>query len=164
MGFFSKIGKSIGKVAKGVGKTVGKVVKTVAPVASVIPGVGGLVSAAGSIVGEVLDPTKQAKIAEAVSDQGVVKLDKIEETIIDQNPSIDAGTLTAATAAMTNQALRSAPAAKIDDSNSLTKVDTMTKIIQWVKSNFIIFGGAALGLLFILKGDKGRRRRYQYGR
>jgi len=160
MGFFSKIGKGISNAVKGVTKVVGNVVKTVAPVAAIIPGVGGIVSAVAGIVGEVLSPTKQAAIEEAVGEQGVVKVDKIENTILASNPNIDAGTLQAATSAMTQQALNANPTAKIDDSNSLTNVPFMTKAIQWVKSNFLIVGAGVVGLFLIFKNKGGRRRRW----
>ena len=161
MSFFKKVGKAIGGAVKTVTKTVGNVVKTVAPVAAVIPGIGGLISGAASIVGEVLSPTKQASIVEAVSDQGVVKVDRIEDTILSENPHIDANTLRTATTAMTELAVAANPTAKIDDSNaSVTQIATFDKIIQWVKSNFLIVAGAGLAIFLLTKQKGGRRRRY----
>lgn len=160
MGFFSKIAKGVTSAVKSVTKTVGKVVKTVAPVASLIPGVGALAGAAGAVVGNLLDPDKEQAIYEAIDGDGTVRVDKIENTLIANNPSIDAGTLQVATSAITQNALTNTPTAKIDDSKSLTTVDTMTKIVQWCKSNFLIIGGAVLGFLFLTKGGKGRRKRF----
>lgn len=160
MGLFSKITKGIGKAVSSVTKVAGKVIKTAAPVAALIPGVGTLASVAGSVIGNVLDPVKEQAIYEAVDDQGTVLVHKIENTVLENNPNIDAGTLQVATQAITNNALANTPTAKVDDSQSLTNIDTMTKIVQWCKSNFLIIGGAVLGFLFLTKGGKGRRRRY----
>lgn len=163
MGFFSSIGKAVGGAVKAVGKVTGGVLKTVAPIASVIPGIGGIVGAVGSIVGNVLSPEKQQKIVEAVDDQGVIKTDRIEETILNYNPNIDTTTLQVATQDMTKLALQNSPTATIDDSKSITSIDTMTKVVQWCKSNFLLLGGGALALFF-LKGNSsnsGRRsKRY----
>lgn len=161
MGLFSKIGKAVSGAVKTVTKTVGKVAKTVAPIATLVPGVGTAAGAALGIAGNLLSPEKEAAIYEAVDDQGVVKVDKIENTLIANNPSIDTGTLTAATQQITANALANTPTAKVDDSKSVTTVDTMTKILQWCKSNFLIIGGVILGILFLTKGgSKGRRRRF----
>jgi hypothetical protein len=153
--------KSIGKALGSVGKVVGKVVKTVAPVASVIPGVGTLVSAGASVLGNVLDPPKQKAIVDAVEQQGVVKVEKIEQTILKDNPNVDAATLQAAAVHMTQQALSSNPTASVDDSKSVTTISSGTKIIQWVKSNAILVVGAVGGLFFFMSNKNGGSRRYR---
>lgn len=153
MGFFKNIGKAIGKV----GNVVGKVVKTVAPVAAIVPGVGTAVAAAAGITGELLSPTKQEAIVEAVQEQQVVKVDKIEKTIVNDNPSIDAASLQAAVTQMTSQALAAAPTAKIDDSKSSVNIAGGTKLIQWLKSNALLVVAGVAGLFLILKPNGGRR-------
>jgi hypothetical protein len=160
MGLFSSIGKAISSVGKTVGKVVGNVAKTVAPVASLIPGVGSVVGAAAGIVGELLSPTKQESIVEAVAEQGVVKLDKIEETLLTSNPNIDAGTLQVATKQMADVAIAANPTATVDDSKSLTDVSFLTKAWQWIKSNFIIVAVGVAGVFLLLFNKGGRRRRW----
>ncbi|MFV0402924.1 MAG: hypothetical protein ACK5KV_03025 [Bacteroides graminisolvens] len=158
MSFF----KSIGKIASNVGKVVGKVVKTVAPVAALIPGVGTLASAAGSIVGNVLDPPKQEAIVNAVQEQGVIKVDKIESTIAANNPAIDSASLQTATKAMTQVVVSAVPTAKIDDSQSTTNISTGTKVLQWIKSNAILVLAGLGGLFFFMSNKSGSRRRNRY--
>lgn len=160
MSFFKSIGKAIGGAAKAVGSVAGKVLKTVAPVAAIIPGVGSVVAAGASILGNVLSPDKQEKIEQAVSQQEVVKVDKIESTIVKENPSIDAASLQAATQQMVNQALATTPTAKIDDSQSMTNISTTTKLIQWVKSNALLVLAGVGGLLYFMN-QKGGKRRYR---
>ncbi|NDW09065.1 hypothetical protein [Dysgonomonas sp. 520] len=160
MSFFKKVGNALGKAAKTVTKVTGKVLKTAAPVAAMIPGIGTAVAGAASVVGEVLSPTKQEAIIEAVQDQGVVKVDKIENTILQNNPNIDSATLQVATQQMTKAAVAAAPDAKVDDSKALTDIPTTTKIIQWVKSNILLVAGGAVALFLVLKGKGGRRRRW----
>jgi hypothetical protein len=159
MSFFKNIGKAIGKVGKVVGSTTGKILKTVAPVAAIIPGVGTAVSAAAGTLGEVLSPTKQDAIIEAVSEQGVVKVDKIEDTIVNNNPNVDAATLQVATSQMTELAVAAVPNATVDDTRSATNISTGTKIIQWVKNNMLIVGGFVVGLFLIMnQGGNSRRK------
>lgn len=160
MSFFKSIGKAIGKVGKTVGKVTGNVLKTVAPVAAIVPGVGAAVAGAASILGNVLSPTKQEAIENAVHEQEVVKVEKIENTILKENPSIDSQTLQAATQQMVNQTLSTTPTAKVDDSQSLTNISTTTKILQWVKSNAIlVLGGLGVGLFFLTNNNRRRGRR-----
>lgn len=160
MSFFKSIGKAIGSV----GKVVGKVVKTVAPVAAIIPGVGTIAAAAGSIVGNVLDPPKQEAIVNAVQEQQVVKVDKIEQTIAANNPAIDSASLQVATKAMTQQVIAAVPTAKIDDSQSTTNISTGTKVLQWIKSNAILVLAGVGGLFFFMsnRGSGSSRRRNRY--
>lgn len=161
MSFFKSIGKAIGGAAKAVGKVTGNVLKTVAPVAAIVPGVGAAVAGAASVLGNVLSPPKQEAIENAVHEQEVVKVEKIEQTILKENPSIDSQTLQAATQQMVNQTLTTTPAAKVDDSQSLTNISTTTKILQWIKSNAIlVLGGLGVGLYFFTN-NKSRRRRYR---
>lgn len=161
MSFFKSIGKAIGGATKAVTKVTGNVLKTVAPVAAIIPGVGAAVSGAASVLGNVLSPTKQEAIENAVHEQEVVKVEKIEQTILKENPSIDSQTLQAATQQMVNQTLSTTPTAKVDDTQSLTNISTVTKILQWVKSNAIlVLGGLGIGLFF-LTNNKNSRRRYR---
>lgn len=158
MSFFKSIGKAIGGAAKAVTKVTGNVLKTVAPVAAIVPGVGGLVAGAASVLGNVLSPTKQEAIENAVHEQEVIKVEKIEQTILKENPSIDSQTLQAATQQMVNQTLSTTPTAKVDDSQSLTNISTTTKILQWIKSNAILVLGGLGVALFFLTNNKSRRR------
>jgi len=161
MSLFKNITKAIGGAAKAVGSTVGKVLKTAAPVAALIPGVGVVASAAGNVLGNVLDPPKQEKIVEAVEQQGVVKVDEIENTILKDNPAIDPAALQSAATTMTQQALAANPTASVDDSKSLTSISTGTKIVQWVKSNAILVVAGIAGVFFLMSNKKGGNRRYR---
>lgn len=162
MSFFKSIGKAVGKVGKTVGKVTGKALKTVAPVAAIVPGVGGIVAAGASVLGNVLSPEKQEKIEQAVNQQEVVKVDKIEETILKNNSSVDTATLQAATNQMVNQALATTPTASVDDSKSITNVSTSTKLTQWVKSNAILVLGGMAAIFLYMSNNKGFRRKRRY--
>ena len=154
MGFFSNVGKALGKVAN----VAGNVLKTAGSVASVIPGVGAIVGAGATMVGSILSPDKEEKIVQAVAEQKVVKTAKIEQTIVDDNPDIDAVTLQAATTNMTKKALAANPTAKVDDSGSLTNIPFTTKAIQWIKSNLVLVCGGAIAAYFLFFKKGGRRR------
>lgn len=159
MSFFKSIGKAVGGAVKAVGSVTGKVLKTVAPVAAIIPGVGTAVAAGAAVLGNVLSPDKQEKIEQAVSQQEVVKVDKIESTIVKENPSIDSASLQVATQQMVNQALATTPTAKIDDSQSITNISTTTKLIQWIKANAVlVLGGLGVALLLLTDNKKLRRK------
>lgn len=162
MSFFKSIGKAIGGVAKTVGSVTGKVLKTVAPVAAIVPGIGTAISAGAAVLGNVLSPDKQEAIEQAVHEQEVVKVEKIEETIIKNNPSIDSTTLQAATQQMVNQAIATTPTAKVDDSQSLTNVSSFTKFTQWIKSNAILVLAGVGGLFYFMNQNGGRRRYRRY--
>ncbi len=157
MSFF----KEVGKIGKAIGNVTGKVLKTVAPIASLVPGVGTLVSGAASTLGEVLSPTKQAAIVNAVQRDGVVKVDEIEKTILTQNPALSEETLTAVATEMTTRAVSAVPTATINDTASVTDVDFITKAYQWVKGHIVLVGAAIIGIiLFTGKTGKKRSRRW----
>lgn len=162
MSFFKKIGKGIGKVVKTTGKVTGKVLKTAAPVASLVPGVGALASAGASLVGNALSPDKQQSIEDAVEQQGVIKVDKIEQTIAKQNPTLDSDVVQATTKAMINQALSKNPNVEIDDSKSVTSVESSTKLFQWIKSNAVVCVIGIVALFVFLSDKKGARRYRRY--
>lgn len=158
MSFFKKIGKTVKKVTKPITKTAGKVLKTAAPIASMVPGLGTVVGAAAGVVGDVLSPDKQAKIDDAVERDNYVDVAKIEDTIVKNNPSVDTSTLVAATSEMTQKAIESNPTATIKDDNAVTKVNTGTKVMQFIKKYFVWIGAGLLGVLFLTKGGKSRRK------
>lgn len=157
MSFFKKIGKAIGNTVKVGGKVIGKVAKTAAPLAAMVPGAGALVSAGASIVGNVLDPDKQEKIIDAVENQQNIKVEKIEETILKQSPHISGDVLTAATEVMIDASLAKSPNATIDDSKSLTTVDTKSKIVQFIKKNALYIGGAIVAF-FMFSNSKNSKK------
>lgn len=157
MSFFKNVGKALGNV----GKAVGNVVKTVAPIAAIVPGIGPIVAGAAGVVGELLSPTKQEAIVQAVERDQVVKVDKIEETIAKSNPTVDAASLQVAVNGMVQQAIAANPTASIDDSKSLTNVGTFTKIFQWIKANAVLVLGAVGGILYFMSNKKGGSRRYR---
>lgn len=150
MSFFKSVGKALGNV----GKIGGKVLKTVAPIASIVPGLGTLIAVGANVVGNVLDPQKTDAIVEAVERDGVVKVEKIEQTIIQENPHIDTATLQVATKAVTQRAVEAVPTATIDDSKSLTNVSTVDKIVQWVKSNIVLALGGVVAVYLLMTGKK----------
>lgn len=163
MGLFKNIGKAIGKVAGTVGNVAGKVLKTAAPIVSVIPGVGSVVAGAASIVGEVLSPTKQEAIVQAVARDGEVKVDKIETTIANDNPTLSATQLAVATKSMVDVATSVVPSATINDKSAVvTEISFMDKAIQWIKKNIILVGLGVVGIVFLTKKDGNKRsyRRY----
>lgn len=160
MGFFKDIGKAIGKGAKAVSSVTGKVLKTAAPVATVIPGIGPSVAGAASTLGEVLSPTKQAEIIDAVERDGVVQVNKIEDTIRSVNPSLPTSTVSALATDMTGLAVDKVPTASINDTKSVTTINPFVKAFQWIKSNFLIVGACGLGAYLIFSNKKQRRRRW----
>lgn len=158
MSLLKKIGKGIGKAAKSVGKVAGGVLKTAAPIVSIVPGIGTLVGGAASVVGELISPTKQAQIEQAVQRDNVVEVHKIEQTIQAQNPSVNPFELKQATHEMTKQALQAVPTAKINDTQSMTEISTSVKIMQFVKSNIVVLGLGVIGVLAVFSMNKGKKK------
>jgi hypothetical protein len=157
MSFFKNIGKGIAKAAKGVVKTVGKVANGVGKVAAAsgIP----IISSIGSVVDMAIPDAKVVEMQAAVVDAGKVDVQKVEQTVSKYEP--DAVKAQATTQVLT-KALADSTGATIDDSKSVTNIDTATKLSQWIKKP-IVWGSAVaaavIGLIIYLnKGGKRRRR------
>ncbi len=145
---------------KKIGRGLGKVVKTVGPLAALVPGVGSIVATAAPIVGQILDPEKQEAMVSRVAEQGVIRVDKVEQTIAKQQPQMSAVQVQQATQQTVQALAQAVPTAKIDDGKAVTKVGTFEKITQWVKSNIIIVIGGVVGLFFLLRDKRNGRRRW----
>ena len=146
---------------------------------AVAPGVGGI---AGGTVGglvqqliggqppEVVSGVQQSglgvnevvAIVNAVTRDNEVKVDKIEQTIVDTNPQLTSAQVQASTQAVTQVASTLVPTATVNDSESVTTISFMTKATAFVNKYkwYLIGGVVGVTALILLTKKGGRRRRW----
>lgn len=146
-------------------------------VAQVIPGVGTLIGGAalagaagleslkrgdsGAIAQEAAYTTETylgvdqvGSIVNAVQRDGVIKVDKIENTIASTNPTISVPELLQATQATTT-VVNSLVPSTVNDSASLTNIGFFEKLKSFVvKYKYYVLGGVIAGLFFFKSSGK----------
>lgn len=148
MSFFKKLGAGIKKIIKPIGKVVGGVAKVAG---SILPGPIGM---AAKTVGNIISPDKVQKIANAVADQGVIKVEKIEETAIAAGATTDQATKVAE---ILTPALVKQTGATIDDTKSKANITLMSKLKELLSKPIVLLGLAGIAAFFIFGKNKKRR-------
>lgn len=160
MSFFRKLGKGIGNTFKVGGRILGKAIKVATPIVGMVPGIGPLAGAATGVLGNVLDPQKSDSMISKVVEDGVVKVDKVESTISNQNPQMTALEVQKATSVAVKELTTIVPSAKVDDGKAVTKISMFEKLSQWVKSNLLLVGiGLVSVWFFFFKSGKNKPRK-----
>lgn len=155
MSFFKKLGSKIKGVAKKVGKGLGNAVNGVAKIAkaSGIP----IISQIGGVVDAVIPDKSVQKIAEKAAEQGVTKVEKIEETVQNLAPGATPSQVMQTTKAIATM-VSNATGTPISNANAVTQVTFMDKVKEFFKKpiSWILCGGVAVGA-FLIFGKKGKK-------
>lgn len=156
MSFFKKIGKGLKKATKFVAKTAGKAVNGVAKIAkaSGIP----VISQIGGVVDAVIPDEKVQKMAEKAVEQGVTKVDKIEETVANLAPNASASEVARVTKTLAS-AVSSATGTPINDANAVvSKMSFMDTVKEYAKKplTWIVAGGVLIGGYLMFNGKKSK--------
>jgi len=142
MSLFSKIGNFLSG-------SVGQVVNTVGKIAAStgIP----IVSQIGKGLDLLIPDSQQKKMVDAVERDGVIKVDEIENTLMALNPNLSSTELVSISKAVTEGLSTVVPNASISDSNAVTNISFIDKVIAFVnKYKWYVLG--VLGFIVLYSG------------
>lgn len=156
---FQKVGNMLKSSAGKVVNTVGKIAASTG-----IP----IVSTIGKGIDLLIPDSQQKAIVNAVERDGVIKVDEVERTVMSLNPNLSGTEVVQVTSSVVDGLTNIVPNASISDSNSITNIPFMSKLIAFVnKYKWWVFGVLGVVVLYFggflsslgIGGRRSRRRR-----